>query len=116
MQLLLDAKADVNAQDERGFTPLHLAVGTELCSVESIRLLIGAGSDLEARSEDGSTPLYVAMHNKGMSLDWIGEIIDAGAEIDTRNKDGKTSREYLREKFGVLILKGDNAKSVSPSI
>ena len=54
-KLLLFCQADVNAKDNRGLTPLHLAMGGEVAAV-----LLASGADVNARDERGGTPLYAA--------------------------------------------------------
>jgi uncharacterized protein len=49
--LLVDAGADVNESQERGFTPLHAAAQNG--DVESTRLLLERGADPERATDDG---------------------------------------------------------------
>jgi ankyrin repeat protein len=56
-ELLLDSGADVNAADDAGKTPLHLAVRHDTSSVE---LLLDRGADLNATDNTGLTPLHIA--------------------------------------------------------
>jgi ankyrin repeat protein len=60
---LLDAGADVNAQDKNGATPLHRAVRTR-CA-EAVRLLLTAGADPTRKNKPGSTPFHLAVQNTG---------------------------------------------------
>lgn len=52
---LLDRRANPNAQDGAGNTPLHWAVRDN--DVDCVKLLIAAGADLNVRSGSGRTPL-----------------------------------------------------------
>ena len=55
---LLQAGANLEARDDIGRTPLHMAVGFNELAV--IAALLQAGADLEARTDRGWTPLHVA--------------------------------------------------------
>lgn len=58
MRTLLAAGAFVNARNDRGVTPLHIAAaGGDLAVVE---LLLQHGADVNATSNIGTTPLYNA--------------------------------------------------------
>jgi ankyrin repeat protein len=60
VRLLVAGGADVNAQDDIGYTPLHTAVywrqGREL-----VETLIAAGASVDARDVTGRTPLELAL-------------------------------------------------------
>jgi ankyrin repeat protein len=56
--VLLAAKADVNALDEDGNTPLHAVARAGLH--DCVSLLIEAGAMIEARNGDNQTPLLCA--------------------------------------------------------
>ena len=56
--MLLAAKADVDAADGSGMSPLHYAA--MLGASDAAGLLLGAGADAALRDEDGASPLDVA--------------------------------------------------------
>jgi len=53
--LLLGAKADINAKDKRGETPLHSAAF--LGNIRMVEFLVLKGADINAKDKDGYTPL-----------------------------------------------------------
>jgi len=61
IDILINAKADVNAQNSRGSTPLHYAVeyGHRYC----LDTLIRAKADVNAQDKDGFIPLHIAARN-----------------------------------------------------
>ena len=63
IRLLLDAGADLQAQDKNGATPLHRAVRTRCAA--AVRCLLEAGSDATLRNKPGSTPFHLAVQNTG---------------------------------------------------
>jgi ankyrin repeat protein len=60
IQLLLERGADLEAADQGGRTPLHLAVHRDKPSEDVVRFLLACGADLKAVDQDGCTPLHLA--------------------------------------------------------
>jgi len=57
VKTLLNAGADVNAQDGRGMTPIMLATATDHQDPEVIRALIAKGADLKIKDVTGETAI-----------------------------------------------------------
>src|SRR5882724_9664882 len=63
IQCLLDAGAEINAQDKNGATPLHRAVRTRCAA--AVKCLLERGSDATQRNKSGSTPFHLAVQDTG---------------------------------------------------
>jgi ankyrin repeat protein len=66
IQQLLTAGADVNAQDNDGWTPLHLAASHECSEIHSI--LIDGGANIVAQDKFRQTPLHFAASESSTTL------------------------------------------------
>ncbi len=56
VSLLIDEKADVNSQDNNGWTPLHWAV--HWADVDRVRELLKAGADPKIKNQKGQMPIW----------------------------------------------------------
>lgn len=86
-----DDGADIEARDERGFTPLMAAATS--ASVESVEVLISAGADVNARTADAWTPLLLAARD-GQNPAVIQTLLAAGADAGAV-PDGSGYRDAL---------------------
>lgn len=87
VQVLLWAKADVNARDKYGETVLMML--SEKVTSEIVWDLINAGAKVNVRDNDGDTALIsVAEVN---NPDVLKTLLDAGAKVNGSNNDGKTA-------------------------
>lgn len=84
--LILRGRADVNARNAKGETPLHRAVEKGMKDVA--RALIKAGAPLHARTGNGETALHLAaLHDDPWFVDLL---LSAGANPNARNDDGES--------------------------
>jgi ankyrin repeat protein len=63
IRCLLNAGADINAQDKNGAAPLHRAVRTRCAA--AVRYLLRAGGDPTRKNQSGSTPFHLAVQDTG---------------------------------------------------
>ena len=99
VQHLINARVDVNVQDENDMTPLMIA--SQACHVKLIEQLIKSGTDVNHQNSSGETALIYAIN------DWLTEsqiiysqvcvqvLLQHHAEINIQGKDGNTALMYL---------------------
>jgi ankyrin repeat protein len=87
VQVLLWAKADVNARDTHGQTVLMM-LSDEVTS-EIVWDLINAGAKVNIRDNDGDTALISAA--EANNPDALKTLLDAGAKVNATNNNGKTA-------------------------
>lgn len=92
-QLLINAGANVNAQDVYGTTALHLAAWYE--HPEMVKTLLENGAQVNAQTNtlgnwdtDGATPLHEAAMRGNIEI--IEQLIDDGADLTIKNAKGQT--------------------------
>ena len=88
VELLLTNKADVNAANDRGHTPLHNAAMSPLTSREMAVLLIERKADVNARDRKEETPLHAAANNGSINVAEV--LIGRVADVDAKDKYGNT--------------------------
>jgi ankyrin repeat protein len=87
IRALVARRANVNVSDEKGFTPLILAVVYE--PADTVHDLLDKGAEVNARDADGQTALYWAA-----KLDKVGmvkDILAHGADVNARDNSGQTA-------------------------
>ena len=102
-RLLLDHGADVNAKNDQGETPLHLASRGEYDSpddgVRVAELLLERGSYVSAQDNICWTPLHSASYNGKPEI--IQVFLRYGAKVDAENDLGETPLHLVRQsKYG----------------
>jgi ankyrin repeat protein len=100
IEYLLDAGAEINAQDKNGASPLHRAVRTR--SSAAVKCLLKRGAIATMLNNPGSTPFHLAVQDTGRG--------GSGAE-----KAREAQREIIRTFLSVGLspgLQDSNGKSV----
>jgi ankyrin repeat protein len=91
---LINCKADVNAPDANGFTPLIRAVQAHQAA--EVRLLIARGARLNVRDGQGYTALMWAAHN---GFDEAAQaLLAARADHRIRGKNGQSARDIAQKR------------------
>jgi ankyrin repeat protein len=116
IQLLLDAGANVHAQDKNGATPLHRAVRTR-CA-EAVNCLLDAGANAALRSKPGSTAFHLAVQNTGRGgsgserakaaqREIIRIFLERGVSPMVKDAKGKTVLQWARsEEIRKMLERG----------
>ncbi|MFA6921473.1 MAG: ankyrin repeat domain-containing protein [Gallionella sp.] len=105
VQALIDAGADVNAADERGWTPLAKAVYSAefKCGFpDVVKVLIDAGANIEAAIGYGVRPLMLAAGYGETEV--VDTLLRAGADVLARNEGGYTALMMVKRKHYVDVI------------
>ena len=119
-ELLLLARADVDAPDAWGMTPLHLAA--EHGALDVVRCLLQYRADARRADGLGRTPLHLAAARGRKAV--VEELASHGADLDARDKGGRSALDAaaaqaheevataLREMRGLLGAMGAGGTSL----
>lgn len=92
-EMLLDHGAVVDALDNRGYTPLHCAVGMN--SEVGVKLLLERGADHSIKDpRNGLTLLHEAAARGYLVV--TAALIDGGADVGVKNNDELIPVDYIR--------------------
>ena len=89
VKLLIQYGADVNARDNRGFTPLILSARFSHDKTDIAKILLSAGADVNAQNNYGNTALMEAADHRGGNL--VTLLLQAGADVNAQNNEGLTA-------------------------
>jgi len=87
----LNAGADVQQQDEQGWTPLNWAAGSG--SVEIVGLLLNRGADVFRTGQDQRTPYMIAVAAKHID---VARLLKKAEQAVNGASGDSTSRDYAR--------------------
>ena len=87
-KLFVEHKANVNAQNLDGSTPLH--VFAERKHFEHTKLLIDHDADVALKDNEGKTALHIAAsHSRFMNMKLL--LLKSNENVNARDKDGNTA-------------------------
>jgi ankyrin repeat protein len=92
IQLLLDAKANVNSGREVGRMPLIIAVKQNL--PEKTRLLLQQGTEVDARDERSRTSLVITAKSKHRNEHIMQFLLENGADLEAENRKSLTALSW----------------------
>lgn len=95
---LIKAGADVNAEDNFGQRPLHLACR----SIECCELLLAHGATLDVKTSKGITPLHLAVSYGQHEI--VRLLINRGADTTVRNILNQTPMDVAVEKEDLTMI------------
>ena len=91
LRKIIDSSADVNIQNENGYTPLMAAAHDG--RLECIELLIESGADVNMQDESGFTALTNAVQHSNEHT--VKLLISKGADVNHRTKASFTPLMFL---------------------
>lgn len=108
IELLLAYKADVNAKDNGGYTPLYGAIsyGAGKGGIGIVEVLIKSGANVNVKNEnEGETPLHKAISRKDIEV--VKLLISHGADVNAVSRNGVKSLYFARGSKDIteLLLK-----------
>lgn len=92
-QTLLEAGADVDAQDLEMQTPLHHLCGRKVSRVDSLQVLLRAGAGVNAAQSDGKTPLHLACAHLNEQV--VEVLLACGAALTAVDNNGNTPAQVV---------------------
>lgn len=106
-EALIKKGADPKKKDEKGFTPLHYAVGAE--QVAMINHFMSKSVDVNAKSDSGETPLMSIAHESGSAILAALLVEEYKAKVGEKDKQGLTALDIARLKLGEKKAEGNEA-------
>ena len=98
--------ANIEAEDEEGRRPLHVAARIN-ADPEIVGVLIDNGAELNVRNSAGRTPLHEAMKNSNPLV--AVRLIEAGADMDLVDSEGKSPRDIGRSRMAIFRMGSEEA-------
>jgi ankyrin repeat protein len=114
VRLLVERGAKINAQGEKGKTPLIEAMGGGSSMDPILKILLEKGADIRLTDESGYTALMRACGSGRVQA--VRLLLDKGANVNVKIKDGSTplheaARKGSVEMVELLLQRGADAKA-----
>lgn len=102
VQCLIENGADMNAPDEKGFTPLIAAA--QRGHIDIAKYLLAKGADPNAADRNGMTPLIFAANRGHREI--VQYLLESGAGIENPDNEGTTPLAFavFSRQFGIVKL------------
>lgn len=102
IRFLIGKGCNPNVRDNKGVTPLQIAV--RLNYVEGVEELIKGGADVDIADSQGETPLMTAVHQRNVAL--VRQLLEDGADPDVNDNTGRSARDHMiRLSSNTLLLR-----------
>jgi ankyrin repeat protein len=95
MASLIRTGANLNVQDDIGWTPLHYFCYAGM-SEDVTELLIQMGANVNIADSDGWTPLHVACWRGRKQF--LQKLLDNGASCDAKTKNGESPHQIAKDR------------------
>eukprot|EP00929_Paragymnodinium_shiwhaense_P036919 TRINITY_DN19737_c0_g1_i1.p1 TRINITY_DN19737_c0_g1~~TRINITY_DN19737_c0_g1_i1.p1 ORF type:complete len:968 (+),score=261.90 TRINITY_DN19737_c0_g1_i1:182-3085(+) len=110
IDVLVRMKAQLEAQDNRGFTPLHCAIEHKRLQALERLLLVGSARDMQTKT--GDTALHLAVQKQSVPL--VQCLLSNQSNVNTRGRGGQTALHVAAEinnmAAAMLMLEADPDK------
>jgi ankyrin repeat protein len=104
--------AEINAKNEQGNTPVHVAVASR--QKEIVGLLAERGTDVNAANPRGDTPLHLAAEADDRDIAEL--LIAKGADVNARNRQGRTPLHVAAMKHHTSMVESLAAHGADASV
>ena len=102
IKYLVSLGLDVNARNDPGNTPLHLAARDDE-SVKVLESLVAAGADVNAKNNKGETPIHdSARENKNVEITKF--LVAKGAGVDAKDNAGLTPFNKATDNLNTAVI------------
>ncbi|GAM29061.1 hypothetical protein SAMD00019534_122370 [Acytostelium subglobosum LB1] len=97
---------DINHADKEGYTPLHVAVSSDISDNITIQILKHPTTNVHVKNVDGNTPLhYFCQKYRSPECQKIVQMfIEKGANVNEQNNNGETPLHKAIFNHGVRML------------